>query len=67
MSEYRKMIKRKIEAQEKFCGGINSPFYAPRNGICWRCGKQIFDMIDVTMAGSKIVSGCPYCHRSYVS
>jgi hypothetical protein len=67
MSDYSNLIKEKIKAQEEFCENINSPFYGPRNGICWCCGKQIFAQIDINMASTEIITRCPYCSRSYVS
>lgn len=42
--------------------------FAPRNGICWSCGKDITKgekAITLESLGNYIILGCPYCHRSY--
>ena len=42
--------------------------FAPLNGRCWNCGKDITKgekAITVEELGDYIITGCPYCHRSY--
>lgn len=42
--------------------------FAPLNGRCWNCGKDITKgekAITVEKLGDYIITGCPYCHRSY--
>lgn len=42
--------------------------FAPINGICWNCGKDITKgekAITVESLGDYIITGCPYCYRSY--
>ena len=58
-----------IAAQMIFCNKHNLPMFAPSNGICWRCRKNIYEGeygISVEKAGSMLITGCPYCHRTYV-
>ena len=59
-------VSKAIEAQTKLCNERRWPFFAPRNGRCWRCGKQIFDKISVYEASKSLITGCPLCHHSYV-
>lgn len=54
-----------IEAQKQYCDEHEAPFFAPLNGICWSCKKQIFNIIPVETARSSLITGCPNCHRSY--
>ncbi len=60
-------VQDKIKAQKEYCERTKTPFFAPTNGICWRCGRQIFTEINLERAGNSLVTGCPFCHRSYVS
>ena len=42
--------------------------FAPLNGICYRCGRDITKgekAITLEKLGDYIITGCPYCHRSY--
>lgn len=54
-------IKKSIEAQKKLCQEKQYPHFAPQNGICWSCNRQIFEI----ETGLSLVTGCPFCHRSY--
>jgi len=50
-----------IERQKKLCIKINAPFFAPNNGFCWKCGK---DMVNGDW-DKELITGCPHCHKSY--
>lgn len=42
--------------------------FAPLNGRCWRCGKDITKgdkAITVDALGDYIITGCPYCNISF--
>lgn len=42
--------------------------FAPLNGKCYYCGKDITKgdkAITVEKLGNHIITGCPYCNRSY--
>jgi hypothetical protein len=54
-----------IEAQEKYCTENNIPLFAPSDGECFDCDKQIYNKITLEEAGSKHITGCPYCAYSY--
>lgn len=58
-------IKEKIEAQRIFVQLHKAPHFAPTDGKCWTCGKQIYDLITIEEAASSLITGCPHCHRSY--
>lgn len=55
----------KMAAQSAFCKYNKYPHFAPSNGICWGCGKQIYEKIDFSRAISDLITGCPHCNRSY--
>lgn len=40
--------------------------FAPRDGYCWRCHKQIYEKITVKKATEELITGCPWCHYSFV-
>jgi hypothetical protein len=54
-------IQGAIQAQADVCTRLRIPRFAPSNGICWSCRRQIYEELD----GTHHVSGCPFCHRSY--
>lgn len=58
-------IKDKIEKQKAFCKKNEVPYFAPSDGICWSCHKQIYDMIDEDYCEREHITGCPNCCRSY--
>lgn len=42
--------------------------FAPSHGYCYRCNKNIYSEggISVEQASTSFVTGCPFCHISYV-
>ena len=65
-----------VKAQEAYCDEHKCPMYAPRNGICFRCGFNIYLPINgsrntilgisVAEAGCKLVTSCPFCNTTFV-
>ena len=60
-----------VKAQEEYCSKINAPFFAPNGNNmyrCYYCNQNIYKDggISVEEAGSKVITGCPFCHYSYV-
>lgn len=42
--------------------------FAPHNGLCYCCGKNIAEGpkgITLEQLGDYIITGCPYCYRSF--
>lgn len=68
-------IRRAIAAQKEYCKDNKAPHFAPEDGFCWSCGKQIYADypsvygtdwgISTEDASAELVTGCPHCHRSY--
>ena len=58
-------LQAKINAQEKYCRETGLPRFAPADGICYRCHKQIYDVIELKNAQSTLITGCSHCHYSY--
>ena len=60
-----------VKAQEEYCDREDAPFFAPNGRIfyrCYYCNKNIYSEggISVEDAGSRLITGCPFCHHSYV-
>ena len=66
------------KAQEAYCDRNEVPMYAPANGICYRCGRNIYDPItyrghenktygiSVEVASRSLITSCPHCNYSFV-
>ena len=57
-----------IDAQRRYCEARELPHFAPSDGICYSCGRDIYAKGGVTAeeAGSRLITGCPFCLRTYV-
>lgn len=58
----RAQLEVLVQARVELYASKNFPRFAPSDGICWACRRQIFEVED----GSCLVTCCPHCHRSYV-
>ena len=62
--------------QEKYCSETERPLFAPHDGICYNCGRNIYlptngprgAVLGITVeeASTRLVTGCPHCHYSFV-
>jgi hypothetical protein len=57
---------KKRKAQAKYAADNNHPLFAPLGGTCWSCTGQIYDKIDLETASNTLITGCPYCKKSFV-
>lgn len=59
-------INKAVEAQKKFCEENELPNFAG-NGACFSCGRNVYDEggYSVEYASERLVTGCPYCFRSF--
>ena len=48
-----------LTKQKKYCDKMGYPMFAPVNGICFHCRKQLPD------TDKHLITGCPFCHYSY--
>lgn len=58
-------------AQEEYCRRNNAPHFAPNANIdyrCYHCGRNIYGRggWSVEYAAKHLVTGCPFCHYSFV-
>ena len=66
------------KAQDSYCTQHEVPMFAPSDGICYHCGRNIYDPItyrgredhtygiSVEEAGKRLISSCPHCNYSFV-
>lgn len=60
--------------QKLYCQKQELPLFAPVTGLCWKCGMNIYyhygkensPAYTVSQAGNTHITGCPYCHGSFV-
>jgi hypothetical protein len=60
------------KSQEQFCKENKLPYYAPENGICYRCKLNIYQNYQVENGASygwsrdnQLITGCSHCNMSY--
>lgn len=60
-------VKEACEAQDKYVNEIKAPHFAPFDGVCWSCGRNIYweNGYSVEEASKRLITGCPFCSRSY--
>lgn len=67
-------VNEAIKGQREYWEKNKAPDFAPSDGICWRCHNQIYapvknsgyvSGITIEYAKTRLVTGCPHCHRSY--
>lgn len=65
------------EAQARFCRHNGYLMYAPGSGYCFKCGRNIYKPYisatgvevpgyTVEQAGRGLITGCPFCHATYI-
>ena len=60
-----KPVSKCIESQKKYCEDNNLPLFAPSNGVCWKCRKNIYMDEDRNDEADKShITGCPHCNKS---
>ena len=72
-------IQKSIKAQRDYCNEKGYPYFAPNDGVCWRCHRNIYQRIEhkadrgnsyctgisTEEAGKFHITGCPHCNKSF--
>ena len=63
--------EKAIAAQAEYCDRTGNPMFAPglgSRGCCPNCHNPIYIIggISIEEAGKTLITGCPYCHVSFV-
>lgn len=64
-----KQVRDAIWHQKEYCKRWDVPMFTPDDGICWSCHQNIYagpKGITPEEAGTRLITSCPYCDRSYV-
>lgn len=60
------LIKQAAKMQSVWCKSHSVTRFAPDSGICFVCGRQIYDTPEMqAKAGKQLITGCPHCSWSY--
>lgn len=66
-----------VKAQEAYCDEHEFPIFAPSNGWCVNCGRNIFEAytyrgcedqttgISVQEAKTRLITCCPHCNTTF--
>lgn len=60
-----------IQAQRAYCDSHDLPHFAPEDGRCPNCFRDIYrpspvvTAYSVQTAGARHITGCPHCNRSF--
>ncbi|MCD7830698.1 MAG: hypothetical protein LUI01_00270 [Firmicutes bacterium] len=62
--------EKAVKAQEAFCKAEKIPLFAPIDGVCERCKRNIYLPVHnlgytLDEAGRKHITDCPHCHKSF--
>ena len=67
-------ITKSTSAQNQLQGENGYPDFAPSNGICYKCRRNIYEQsnhkghvtgVTVEQAATDLITGCPHCNISY--
>jgi hypothetical protein len=58
-------LREKAHAQHLYCVHKRFPRFAPYNGICFCCGRNIYEQITLERAKSEHITECPFCNRDF--
>lgn len=59
------MVNIKIDLQKKKCDEWKFPYFAPDDGKCFNCNKQIYEHLSLKEVLEEPITHCPYCSRAY--
>lgn len=60
-------VGNKIKAQNKYCRENSIPRFAPFDGKCFGCKRNIYERYTIGEASKGLLTGCPWCNMSFVS
>lgn len=61
---YDRNISEKL--QKEYCDRHDVPLFAPRDGMCYGCYYNIYDRLSIGEAGTRHITSCPKCHKSFI-
>lgn len=64
MEKTTNLVKRDL--QLVYCKEHKFPMFAPNDGKCYNCHRDIYKKITNKEAENTLITGCPYCKFSFV-
>ena len=70
-------VNASIACQKRYCEKNGYPMFAPADGVCYSCGRNIYSPrlargnpdvytgIATFRAGCTLITGCPHCNYSF--
>lgn len=58
-------VKDKMKAQREYCEKHDLPRFAPYDGRCFSCGRNVYEYYDMEKCASDLIVRCPYCNYSF--
>ena len=56
-----------LQAQLRYCEQHEIPtFMIPMSGFCPHCNRDVYSDMTPEEASQRLLTGCPWCHRSFV-
>lgn len=55
----------KVKAQVEYCIENDLPMFAPKDGRCYSCGRDVFEDYSYKEASSSLITGCRKCNYSF--
>jgi len=55
------LVEMRAKKQAEVVRNSKAPHFAPYSGICYSCGRQIYERLD----GASLITGCPFCMISF--
>jgi hypothetical protein len=71
MVKTQEEINQCIQSQKELCFTEKLPHFAPNNGVCFKCKRNIYQNYEINQQishgynGKTFITGCPHCSRSY--
>lgn len=58
-------LSRAAKVQAEYCASHHLPNFVG-DGECEACHRNVFSYYEEEKAGRMLVTGCPFCHHSFV-
>lgn len=63
--EKRGEMLEKAKLQAEYCKENKLNLMAPKDGICFRCSNQIYEIYTTEEATESQINGCPFCMQNF--
>jgi len=57
--------EQKARLQAVFTEAKNVPMFAPVDGVCYKCKKNVYENMELGYVMNNLVASCPHCNHSF--